>query len=168
MVALVSTWWGTVSGRLGITYAQEPVCKPVVSHLPECTGLKRNARSRGPRSARRNPVHSALFLTHDEYLDEPSAATHFSETLTPAGPRSHTSYTPPEGSQETPPTCSGRLWMGLAGLSSSLWSHHDPQISAPHSQNTNSIRREGGDQPRCHQLSLIWWEEEGDFKPASD
>ena len=43
-----------------------------------------------------------------------------------------------------------------------------PRSQPPHSQNTNPIRREGGDQPRCRRLSLIWWEEEGDFKPASD
>lgn len=91
------------------------------------------------------PVRSALFLTHDEYLDEPSAAMHFSETLTPAGPRSHTSYTPPEGSQETPPTtCSGCLWMGLAGLSSSLWSHHDPRSQPPTARTLIPSEGKGG------------------------
>lgn len=37
-------------------------------------------------------------------------------------------------------------WMGLADISFSLGSHHDPKISAPPpgGQNTNPIRREGG------------------------
>lgn len=140
------------------TCTREPACTRRVSYLPERTGLKRSASSSSPRSAR----HAHLTRPHTTIPRLPHTQCGSSHTniytgllqrrMSPRhrGQQVHI-HTAPTLHQEglrrvsgARPTGSGCLWMGLAGISSSLWSHHDPQISAPHRQNTNSIRRERG------------------------